>query len=67
MYKLLLIFVVAFQLTGCTSVKAVIAMAKSTDHLLSLKEGPNIKYEKGTEQYAHLISEYLEQAIALLV
>jgi len=48
---------------GCSSVKAVLAMGRSTDDFLTLKQEPRIKYEEGSEQLANEVVPYLESAV----
>lgn len=52
------------MLTGCTSVKAVFAMQKSTEHFLSLPDNPAVKYEPGAQSNAARAAQYLPEAIA---
>lgn len=66
MRRYLVIIIIAVQLAGCTSVKALFAMAKSTDHFLEYSENPAIFYEQGSEQYAALIAPQLNTAIQVI-
>lgn len=49
--------------SGCTTTKAVIAMNKSTNQFISLKQDNRILYEKGAEKNAQIISNKLDTAI----
>ena len=51
------------MLNGCTSFRAVLAMAKSTDGFLSLKADTRIKYEDGSIKLAEEIAPYLDPAM----
>jgi len=51
------------MLNGCTSLKAVLAMSKSTDGFVSLKQDPRIKHENGSINLAQEIAPYLDSAI----
>lgn len=51
------------MLSGCTSLKAVLAMSKSTDGFVSLKQDPRIKYEDDSINIAQEIAPYLDSAI----
>lgn len=53
----------SFLVTGCTSFKAVIAISKSTAHFLVLGENAALKYERGSEELASLISPHLFESI----
>ena len=41
-------------------------MMRSTDHFVSLKEHPSIKYEKGAESFARMISTYLDSSMHVI-
>lgn len=60
--SLLAIFIM-LSLSGCTTIKSMFAMAKSTDDFISLDENPVVKYEKGADGFARKISPYINPAI----
>ena len=66
MNKPLIVIFVVLLLSGCTSIKAVFAMMRSTEHFVSIKEHPSIKHEKGAESLARLISLYLDSSIHVI-
>lgn len=41
-------------------------MMRSTDHFISMKEHPSIKYEKGAESFARMISPYLSSSMHVI-
>jgi Peptidase MA superfamily len=51
------------SLPGCTTIKSVFAMAKSTDDFISLEENPVVKYEEGAVEFARKISPHINPAI----
>jgi hypothetical protein len=63
MYKYLLVLLIAIQLCGCTSIKAMFAMTRSTDDFITLADNPAIRYEAGSEAFAEIISPYVTTAI----
>ncbi|HHB74914.1 MAG TPA: hypothetical protein ENK84_00010 [Desulfobulbus sp.] len=50
-------------LNGCTQVKTVLALTRSTDNFLPLKQQPRVKYENGSEKFAEIISQNLDPAV----
>lgn len=66
MYRYIIIFLMVLPLCGCTSIKAVFAMTKSTDHFVALKDNPAVFYEEGAEQYSALISPLMNDAIQIV-
>lgn len=51
------------MLNGCTSLRAALAMTKSTDGFLSFEHDSRIKYEDGSIKLAEEIAPYLDSAI----
>ncbi len=51
---------------GCSSMKAVLIMTKSTDDFLTLRQEPGIKYEQGAIQLANKVTPYLDSAIEVV-
>lgn len=66
MNKLLTSILIVLLLSGCSSVKAVFAMAKSTDHFVVLEQHPAIAYEKGADAMAVKVAPHLNAAIDLV-
>jgi len=66
MRKYLIVAVFVMLLGGCANIKAVGAMMRSTDHFIALKSNPSIRYEAGAEEYANLISEYLDKSVQVI-
>jgi len=62
-YKSLTIIFVITMLSGCTSMKAVVAMTKSTEHFITLDENTAIRYEKGSKEFAIKIAPQFEKSI----
>ena len=65
-FRRIIIFFFVISLSGCTSIKAVFSMTKSTDHFIELERSPAIKYEKGSMGYALIISNYLNKATKIV-
>jgi hypothetical protein len=57
----LLILIIA--VSGCTPIRAVIGMTKTTDHFLSSSSVPEVRYEPGAEQLAGHIESVVHDAI----
>jgi len=51
------------SLSGCTAIKAVFGMAKSTEDFIPLEDNTVVKYEKGAVGFARKISLYINPAI----
>lgn len=66
MYRYIILFFMVLPLCGCTSIKAMFAMTKSTDHFVASKDNPAIFYEPGAEEYVTLVSPQLNAAIVLV-
>ncbi len=57
---------IALLLGGCTAVKAVVAMNKSTKHFQSLENDSRVKYEAGAEVNAQVVANNLDKAIEVI-
>ena len=66
MNKPLILIFITLLLSGCTSIKAAIAMMRSTDHFVALDKHPSIRLEQGAEEYATLISKYADESIRII-
>lgn len=66
MHRYVVIIFISVQLAGCTSVKALFAMTRSTEHFLASSENPAIFYEQESAQYAVLIAPQLNSAIQVI-
>lgn len=60
-YMVLLCLLISFA--SCTPIKAAIAMKKSTEHFIPLKQDSRVLYEKGSEEFAAQISKQLDAGI----
>lgn len=58
-----IIIICLLILTGCSSIKAVVSMTKSTDGFLSLNQDSRIRYEEGSLKLARDVEPYLDTAI----
>ncbi len=63
---LLIVLFMILPLGGCTSIKAAAAMTRSTDHFITLKASPSIKYESGAEPLAHVIRLYVDSSLHIV-
>ncbi len=65
MNRLLVLSVMVWSVTGCTPMKSVLVMARSTDDFVPLHAFPSVRYEPGMERLAGDIAAEVPSAVAL--
>jgi len=63
MFRMTILLSICISISGCTAFKAVIAMNKSTEQFIPLKQDSRVLYEEGSEAFALQISRQLDAAI----
>ncbi len=53
--------IIVITLNGCTAVKAVVAMNRSTEDFLTFENDPRVKYEVGAEVNAQIVADSLDK------
>jgi len=66
MPRIIIIFCITLLISACTTTKTVIAMNKSTDHFIQLKQDGRVLYEEGSEKPAKYIANKLDNAIFVI-
>ncbi len=59
--RYLLFLIIVITLNGCTAVKAVVAMNRSTEDFLTFENDPRVKYEVGAEVNAQIVADSLDK------
>lgn len=66
MQRIVLFFVIAVLLSGCSAAGSVLAMNRPTDHFIQIKKDERVLYEKGADLLARKVSKQLDASIQIV-